>query len=233
MEILAGSLLTPETLNDTDWPIQDTDIESITKRDDRPHCTLDQRDLAPYGNVSCFYTAAFKACADTFVLDAAERKLAVQAWKDGWAAIVKDGKVTPGFGGRLSEGVDYSRRAWNKAFPNKKVKSYRGLLPRFDQDNKLHQHFYRAINYGWQVMFGAFLDKDFSTDKLDGVVNNDTVDKDNNWGHARNLYAHKADLYRVNDNYPKDSGNSYLIDDLELKVKNGVIFPSYYIYLPA
>ena len=49
MEILAGSLLTPDTVNPTDYPIQDTDIEKIGYRGLRSHVTLDQRDLSPYG----------------------------------------------------------------------------------------------------------------------------------------------------------------------------------------
>lgn len=242
MEILAGSLLTPDTVNPTDYPIKDTDIEKITYRGNHPHVQLDQRDLSPHGNVSCFYTAAFKICADAYVLDAAERKVAVQAWKDGWAAIVKDGKVTPGFGGRLSDGVDYARRAWNAAFPTKRVRTYRGLLPRFDQDSKLHQHFYRAMFNGWMVMFGGYIGKEFSADLLDGTINDDTKPVGEGvYGHARNMFGWKSmpgDLggtVTVFDNYPKMQNfqNAYKLDDLETKVKNGQVFASFFLALPA
>lgn len=242
MEILAGSLLTPDTVNATDYPIQDTDIDKITYRGNHPHVQLDQRDLSPHGNVSCFYTAAFKICADAYVLDAAERITAVQAWKDGWAAIVKDGKVTPGFGGRLSDGIDASRRAFNTAFPNKKVRTYRGALPRFDEDSSLHLHFYRAMLNGWMIQFGGYIGEDFSGDLLDGTINNDNKPVGEKvYGHARNLFGwiqssgSLGGTVTVDDNYPKLNSfpNRYKMDDLETKVKNGQLFKSFYIALPA
>jgi hypothetical protein len=242
MEILAGSLLSPDTVNPTDYPIQDTDLEKIGYRGNHPHVHLDQRDLAPYGNVSCFYTAAFKICADAYVLDAAERKIAVQAWKDGWAAIVKDGKVVPGFGGRLSDGIDYSRRSWNFAFPNKKVRTYRGWLPRFDVDSKLHQHFYRAMFNKWMVQFGGYVDDVISGEMLDGTVITDTKPVgDKVYGHSRDMFGWQSSpgslggMVTVYDNFPKlpNFPNVYKMDDLETKVKNAQLFPSYFIALPA
>lgn len=239
MEILAGSLLTPETVNATDYPITETDLKYITKRDERKHVQLHQLDLAPYGNVSCFYAAAFKIVADAYPLTDDEKKLAVQAWKDGWAAIVKDGKVEPGLGGRLADGVDYARRAWNAAFPAKKVKTYRGLLPRFDKDSSLHIHFYRAMNNGWAVMFGGYIGQDFWGDMLDGTINNDQMPTGKIYGHARTMFDYvpvgdAGGNVMVFDNYPKTWDRSaYRLDDMETKVKNGVLFPSYFLALPA
>jgi hypothetical protein len=239
MEILAGSLLTPDTVNPTDYPIAETDINLITKRGWKSHIQLDQLDLSPHGNVSCFYCSAFKIVADAYELTPEEKVRAYQAYKDGWAAIVKDGKVIPGFGGRLSDGIDYARRAWNAAFPDKKVKTYRGIMPRFDQDSNLHLHFYRAMNNGWMVQFGGYVDSTTEEDLLDGVLNNDTVGE-KKYGHARNLHSYSpvgmgGGIGRVFDNYAKSNKvwGSYLIDDIETKVANQAIFPSYFLALPA
>lgn len=241
MEILAGSLLTPDTVNPTDYPIQDTDINKIGNRGLRSHIQLDQRDLSPYGGVSCFYAAAFKMVADTYELTPDEKKVAYQAFKDGWAKIVEEGKVVPGIGGRFSDGVDGARRCWNAAFPAKKVRTYRGLLPRFDVDSNLHQHFYRAMFQGWMVMFGGYIGKDFSSDLLDGTINDDKKPVGEGvYGHARNMfgYIRNGSVYgstTVDDNYPKlpNFPNRYGMDDLEIKVENGQLFPSYFLSLPA
>jgi hypothetical protein len=242
MEILAGSLLTPETVNPTDYPIQETDISKIVHRGLRPHIQLHQLDLSPNGSVSCFYTAAFKIVSDVYDLTPDERKTAYQAFKDGWAKMVADGKVVPGLGGRFADGIDGARRAWNSAFPEKQVHTYRGLLPRFDVDSRLHLHFYRAMFNGWMVMFGGYVGKDFTYDLLDGTINDDAKPVGEGvYGHARNLFGWKSspgDLggtVTVDDNYPKlpSFPNRHKMDDLEMKVKNGQLFSSYYLALPA
>jgi hypothetical protein len=242
MEILAGSLLTPDTVNPTDYPIQDTDIEKIGHRGNRSHITLDQRDLSPNGGVSCFYAAAFKMVADTYELTPDEKKVAYQAFKDGWANIVAEGKVIPGIGGRFGDGVDAARRAFNAAFPTKRVRTYRGLLPRFDVDSNLHLHFYRAMFQGWMAMFGGYIGNDFSADLLDGTINDDEKPVGEGvYGHARNMFGWKSSpgslggTVTVDDNYGKmpNFPNRYQMDDLETKVKNGQVMGAYYLSLPA
>lgn len=241
--IVCGSLLTGGTINPTDYPIRSTDIRAIKPRFSGGHVQMDQRDLEPFGNVSCFYTAAFKIVADAYPLDTQEmRDRAVKAWKAGWAAIVKDVKVTPGFGGRLSDGIDYARRAWNAEFPDKKVITYVGEMPRFDKGNADRQlHFYRAIFNGWAIMFGGHLSESLANDiLLDGVLNSDEKPVDKSWGHARTMYGYepkgdKGGVVKVSDNYPKLKGfpNIHLMDDLEEKVSTGQVFGSYFVAFPA
>ena len=236
-ETLAGALLTPDTVNATDYPISAVDIYDIERRQPdavpcdgvvRPHIVLQQCDLAPYGNVSCFYTAAFACAADAWELTADERKKALAAWRDGWAAIVRDGKVKPGFGGRLADGVDYSRRAWNAAFPEKRVRSFRGSVDTVA--------FYRALSLGWKVQIGRFVGKDELSDILDDGIVQDDVKEAKDYGHSTGYYSKNCSIDLVQDNSPKNPlpwKNTYQLDDLETKVKNGVVFPSFYVFLRA
>lgn len=242
MEILAGSLLTPETVNATDYPIAPAVLDLIVPRPDRKHIQVDQLDLAPHGGVSCFYASAFKICADAYDLTDDEKVKAMKAYHDGWANIVKDGKVTPGFGGRLSDGVDYARRAWNAAFPAKKVKTYRGDMPRYDVDSPLQQHFYRALFNGWMVQFGSFISPSIKAEILAGEIKDDAKPTDaRTYGHARNIYLYenveggKGGTVKVLDNYPKThpEANVYAMDDLEAKVQSGQVFSSFFLALPA
>jgi len=234
MEPLLGTLY---AVNDAD-KIIDADVNAITFRDKRPHILLQQTDLAPNGGVSCFYTAAFRCAADAWPLDASERPLAIQAWKNGWAALLSDSKVVSGQGGRMADGVDYARRAWNAAFPNKQVVSYRGRCPRFDQDDATHIAFYRAMNFGWMVTVGLYASKDILADILDdGIVQTYERAGSGEYGHLVCLCQDDKkrweDRLVVLDNYPKTFvRNQYSLEDFEKKVERGLMFPSYYLFLP-
>lgn len=235
-EILCGTLLAPETVNETDFPIEAVALEKIGQRQAdavpcggnvRPHAAVHQLDLAPHGGVSCFYAAAFACAADAWPLSVADKTKALQAFKDGWAAIVRDGKVTPGFGGRFADGVDYARRAWNAAFPDRKVKSFRG---------KVDSHeFYRALSLGWKVMIGRFVGKDELQDILaDGDVDDNTRASDD-YGHATGYFSKSCTVDLVQDQYAKRPGfpNAYELADFQTKVANGVVFPSFYLFVRA
>ena len=234
-ETLLGTLLAPATVNETDFPIEAAELEKIGPRQAaavpcggsvRPHTVLHQLDLTPHGEVSCFYTAAFACAADAYPLSSDDRPKAVQAWRDGWAALIRDGKVVPGFGGRFADGVDYARKAWNSAFPDRKVKSYRGTVDTIE--------FYRAISSGWKVMIGRFVGKDELSDILDdGIVQDDTKNS-GDYGHATGYYSRNCSVDLVQDNYPKKPlpwKNAYQLDDFALKVENGVVFKSFYLFL--
>jgi hypothetical protein len=180
--------------------------------------------------------------ADTYQLTPAEKQVAISAWKDGWYKLVRDGKVEEGFGGRFSDGVDYARRAWNYFFPDKKVRTYRGLLPRYDTESNLHLHFYRAMYSGWMIMFGGYIDNSFKEDLLDGVINNNAKPEGKGvYGHARNMFGYETNMeelggiVKIDDNYAKMSGftNRYQMRDVEEKVTTGNLFPHYFIALPV
>ena len=252
MEILAGTLLTPDTVKATDRILEAADSRVFTWRDgkqgldaQRPHVTLSQLDLPGDGAHACWLTGAFKSALDTFPLDTPElRTKAVKAWKDGWEFAVKTGLHQAGLGGRMSDGVDVARRFVNAAFPDRQVASYRGDVPRFDADRVTEASFYAAMDFGWMAAFGGFVNADFVGDLLDdGIVQGDAKPiGPNAYGHLSNLFSPSVFRYRVDDNYPKMQGqlvqglpwrNRYDLDDLELKVQSGQVFPSFYVFLPA
>jgi hypothetical protein len=238
-EILMGTLY---AVNDTDRII-DAQVEKIVKRDgkelteQRPHVVMQQTDLAPHGNVSCFYVAAFRCAADVYPLSADDRTKALQAWRDGWAALIRDGKVTPGVGGRFADGVDYARRAWNAAFPDRKVASYRGRCPRFDADDATHIAFYRALNSGWMVQMGRYVSPGLAGDLLDdGIIQDDAQPTGAGvYGHSHCYHAGRDWKHYALDNYPKTLGekNRYVLDDFEEKVRLGQVMPSFFLFLPS
>jgi hypothetical protein len=238
-EIICGTLY---AVNDTDRII-DAQVEKIGKRDgvtlsqQRAHVLLQQTDLSPHGNVSCGYNSAFRCCADAFPLSAEDKPVALNAWRDGWAAMLRDGKVTPGMGARFADCVDYARRAWNAAFTDRKVASYRGKCPRFDQDDATHQAFYRALYSGWMVQIGRYASADLLGDLLDdGIIQDDAKPAGNGvYGHSCCYATNRDMLDYVLDGYPKTMGkrNAYQLDDFAQKVQNGQVMPSWYIFLPA
>lgn len=238
MEILAGTLY---SVNDTDRII-DAQLDKIVKRDgreindQRAHVLLQQTDLAPHGGVSCGYNSAFRCCADAFPLSAEDKPKALAAWREGWAAMNRDGKVVPGVGARFADCVDYARRSWNSAFPDRKVVSYRGKCPRPDQDDATHQAFYRALYSGWMLQIGRYASADLLGDMLDdGIIQDDAMPVGAGvYGHSCCYASHDWEDY-VLDGYPKTLGakNSYRLDDFEKKVQSGQVMPSFYLFLPA
>lgn len=246
MEVVSGVLLTTETHNPTDFPITTVALEAVKWRDgialleqQRKPLTISQLDLKPYGEVSCFYTGPFKAAADAYPLDTPElRAKVIDAFHEGWAQIVKDGKVTPGYGGRFADGVDYARRVLNATMPaDRQIRSYIGKLPRFDQNDPTEQTFYRAQLYGWQTIVGRYVGAEQYGDIVtDGVLNADTIPDGEKYGHCFNVFCRKPIVYRANDNYPKQAApwnNYFVLDDFELKVQNGLLYRSCYYFLPA
>lgn len=242
--VLFGTLLDPSTVNAADYGIETADLGNIGRRTARPHILLQQTDL-PNGEYSCFYTAPFRCAADAYELTQDERKKALQAWKDGWDQLVMDGKFTPGYGGRMADGVDYARRAWNSAFPDKKVRSYRGEFPDAVSEASLGQlATYRALNNGWMVTIGRYSSETILGDLLDdGIIQGDAGASGNGvYGHLTCVITHtNPECVTVMDNYPKWTRlpdgrswkNTYVLDDIRLKRTNGQIFPSTYIFLPA
>ena len=237
---LCGTLLTPETVNDTDFPIAAIKLDDIQRRQAdavpssgriRPHIAVHQLDLAPHGAVSCFYSAAFACAADAWELSKDDRPRAVKAWRAGWSKIVADGKVTAGFGGRMADGVDYARRAWNAEFTDRKVKSLRGDI---NTDPGFHC-FVRCLANGWKVTIGRFVGKDEHQDIItDGIVD-DNFKEAGDYGHLTGYFSKSASKDAVQDQYPKMAGfpNIHELADFQTKLANGVIFPSFYVFLRA
>ena len=244
-QVQAGSLLEPETHNATDYPITTVLLDKIGWRDgvedlmkQRKPVTMSQLDLAPYGEVACFYTGPFKAAADAFPLDTPElRAKAMQAFRDGWAQVVKEGKVTPGFGGRIADGVDAARRAINAVMPaGRQVRSYFGRVPRNTMSDPTEICFYRALYRGWQLTLGRFAVGDQVADIIsDGVL--DAVGKPSGktYGHCFNAFERGPGIL-ANENYPKKPKpweNYFKIPEVQTKADNGLLFSGCYYFLPA
>lgn len=251
MEILAGTLLTPDTLSPQDVPLELQDPRFLTWRDglfgldnQREHVTLRQLALPGDGAHSCWLTGAFKSALDAKPLSAAERPVAVKAWKDGWAYAVANGFHKQGVGGKMADGVAIALKFVNEAFPAWNLKAYRFDMPRFDVDTPSQIGLYAALNYGWMATFGGLTSLEYVGDVLDdGIVQSDDAPTGSGvYGHLRNLFSHAPMTYTVDDNYADRQGklvpgvglpwrNRYLLPDLEKKVQNGQIFRSGYVFI--
>lgn len=221
MELNNGTL---EKVLPTDWKLEDyLYTEKAKRRHDGPRAVYNQLNLSPY---ACFYAASFAASADCWELDSFEKSRALKAAKDGWAKVIADGKFTEGVGGYLSDGVDYARRAWNSAFPNKQVSSFRTA----NGSNE----FYRALILNYAPVIGYFASKAVQDDILDdGTVQGDVKDA-KSYGHLVRV----APRFQIIDNYPTrgrlaEAGrNTYYFDDWDKKLANGLLFKSSYVFMP-
>lgn len=246
-QVLFGTLLDPSTVNAADHGIETADLSKIGKRAPRPHVLLQQTDL-PSGAWSCFYTAAFRCAADAYELTPDEKVRALKAWKAGWDKLIADGKFIPGTGGRMADGVDYARRAWNAEFPEKRVRSYRGEFPDAKTEaNTAQLATYRALNNNWMLTFGRYSSDAIMGDLLDdGIIQGDASPSGSGiYGHLSCAVVNpNPDCVTDMDNYPKWERdgvqidgkpwkNVHVLDDVRLKRTNGQIFPSTYIILPA
>lgn len=211
MEILAGSLLSPDTVNPTDFPLADCPV-----RTKRSRTEFDQLKLDP---CACFYVAAICAAFDVY-----ERRgdSVMQVILSGWEALKRDGKFIPGFGGRMADGVDYARRAYNAAYPNQQVASYR-----VDIDSL---PFWRALARGWAPCIGRYASKsDIADIAADGSLDANVAGA-GKFGHLFRVQAGPVGI----DNYPGRPGwiNKFKMPDFDKKVESGLLFPSAYIFLP-
>ena len=251
MEILSGTLLTPSTLGSHDEILEAQDPSVIPYRDgctnlpsQREHVTMNQLDLPGDGAHACWLTAAFKSALDAKPLTTTEdRAKAVKCWKDGWDYAVKNNIHVKGVGGTMRAGVEIALQFVNEAFPWN-LKAYRFDLPRFDKDTSTQISFYRAINQGWMVTFGGYVNDDIIGDFLcDGVLDSDELPTGKGtYGHLRNLFCKNTHDFVADDNYPRKQGslvdglpyrNRYVIADLEKKVQSGQVFRSGYIFIPS
>lgn len=220
--MLNGTL---EKTLDSDFRLEDALYTTMAKRrHEGPRAVYNQLNLSPW---ACFYSAPFAAAADCFDLTSEQRKLAREVAVRGWEKLKADGKFIEGMGGTMVDGVDYARRAWNEAFPNNKVISFR--------TNNGSNEFYRALILGWAPVFGYFSSKEKVADVIDdGIVQGDTKDS-RTYGHLVRV----EQGFRVIDNYPTrgkfaEAGrNKYFFDDWDKKLGSGLLFRSAYVFLPA
>lgn len=248
---MLGALLDATTVNAADYGIEKANLEAIGRRHSRPRILLDQLNLKPYGEVSCFYDACSAAAADVYPLDTPElRKRALEAHIEGWQEIVKKGLVTPGFGGRVADGVDAARRSYNAKMPSdRQVRSYRLEVPEFNgKESTVGQFgFYRSVEFGWAPVIGRYSTKELLADQLDnGTIENDDAPSGNGkYGHlcrySQLPIAKFPCGYGIFDNYQGRDGqefnggvwrNVYGLDDIEVKRANGQVFKYSYIFLP-
>ena len=250
-EILLSTLLTADTVNEADFGIESISLDAIGRRHAAKHIVVNQENLAPNGSIACFYAAAFAGAADAYPLDTPElRKLAKEAYVEGWAEVQRKGLIIPNVGGRMADGVDVARHAFNAKMPSsRKVRSYRGDVPMFNAKaaTESEQSFYRAVNYGWAPIIGRFSTTEIMADLLDnGTIEGDGAPSNNGkFGHlcryaqvSRTQFPCGAAIF---DNFQNREGKSfnggtwrnvYGYDDLELKRANGQVFNSYYVFLP-
>lgn len=221
MELNNGTL---EKVLPTDWKLEDyLYTVKAKRRHDGPRAVYNQLNLSPY---ACFYAASFAAAADCLELTPYDRSVALRAAKEGWEKVIADGKFVEGVGGYLADGVDYARRAWNSAFPEKQVASFRTA----NGSNE----FYRALILNYAPVIGYFASKSIQDDILDdGTVQGDVKDA-KSYGHLVRV----APQFKVIDNYPTrgrlaEAGrNTYFFDDWDVKLKNGLLFKNAYVFMP-
>jgi hypothetical protein len=126
----------------------------------------------------------------------------------------------------MNKGVDWARRGWNKAFPDKQVATYRASVGSNDM--------FRITFLGYAPVVGYYASKEKAADVIDdGIVQSDTKDS-GACGHLVRIQSG----FEIIDNSPTrgrlaEAGrNKYFMDDFDLKVKNGLMFPSIYAALP-
>jgi hypothetical protein len=221
MDIKSGTLY---SVYDTDYTLWDCLYSGKSfRRHSEPRAVYNQLNLSPH---ACFFAAPFAACADAYPLTPEDKKKARIVAKETWDELVKAGDFIEGVGGYLAKGVDWARRGWNSAFPDKQVSTFRTSTNSND--------FLRIIILGYAPVIGYYASSEKIKDILnDGIIQSDTKDE-KNYGHLARIESG----YRIIDNYPTrgilaEAGkNKYYVDDFDLKVKNGLIMPSAYVALP-
>ena len=220
-EILAGTIY---QVSDLDWKLDDLLYGGkLFRRHNGPRAVYNQLNLDA---CACFFAAPFAACADAYPLTSEDRKKARQVALDTWEELKSAGDFVPNSGGYMNNGVDWARRGWNKAFTDKQVSTYRTSVSSND--------LLRLMVLGYAPVVGFYGSKEKVEDVLDdGIVQGDTKDA-NSYGHLVRIESG----YRIIDNYPTRGTfavagkNKYFMDDFELKVKNGLMFPSVYAVIP-
>jgi hypothetical protein len=146
----------------------------------------------------------------------------MQVIQSGWDALKRDGKFVPGVGGRMADGVDYARRAYNAAYPNQQVASYRVEIASLP--------FWRAVARGWAPCVGRYASKaDIADISSDGSLDANVAGA-GKFGHLFRVEYGPAGI----DNYPVLPGwrNKFKMPDFDKKVESGYLFPSAYVFLP-
>jgi hypothetical protein len=220
-EILCGTIY---QVSEKDYSLSDLLYGGkLFRRHNGPRAVYNQLNLSPY---ACFFAAPFAACADAYPLTSEDKKKARQVAEDTWKELVAAGDFYEGKGGYLVKGVDWARRGWNKAFPDKQVATYRTSAASND--------LFRITFLGYAPVTGYYASKEKVADVLDdGIVQGDAKDA-GAYGHLVRMESG----YRIIDNYPTRGTlavagrNKYFMDDFDLKVKNGLMFPSIYVALP-
>ena len=212
MEILPGTLLTQDTVNATDFPLQNCPVRTKQLR-----TKFNQELLNTY---ACFYAAPIAAALDVF--DLPDHFDAMTPIRKGWDELIKEGKFTPGFGGRMADGVDKARHIVNELFPNTPVASYRVDIDSIE--------FWRAIAKGWAPCIGRYASKsDVADISKDGVLDANVAGA-NKFGH---FFRCEAGINGI-DNYYGRVGfpNTFKMPDFQEKIESGYLFKSAYIFLP-
>lgn len=250
--ILAGTLLSPETVKPTDYTIAATDARILTYRDgiqrledQRERFQFDQLSLPGDGAHACWLVGAMRMLLDAFPLDTPElRAKARKCVLDAWEYAKLHGYHRDGFGGTMADGVDIGRRFYNAAFPDRKLATYRCKVPRFDKSDVSEASFYAAAFHGWSLAWGGYVNGAYVKDAVDdGKVQQDAKPSGaGTYGHLRTLYAPRFLKFRAVDNYPDRIGqeiqgfewsNAYDLPNLETKTESGQVFPHAYFALPA
>ena len=216
-----------ELYKDSDWS-----LETIKELKPRGLYARTAASQDVIDRCSCFYIAPFCAIVDCFSparlkeLYPDYREKIKTAMKEGWDKLVADGKFTPGSGGAFVDGVDYSRNAWNAAFPELKVSSYRTGI--------LSDKFNLAVGLYWAPIIGIYANESSYAD----IVSDDSLDNaptGDRYGHCVRYGKDMIIMSRkeVIDNYPKSLGkyNEYSID-LERYSGAGGTMSSAYFFFP-
>lgn len=146
-----------------------------------------------------------------------------------YAKIHGNPKYEAGKGNLSANGANIARKRWNIKFPEKQVVQFRGHI------NSREMQILLDKNYGVARTYKG--NANYNKDMLDNSILEWVDFPNSTYGHMDSLYRREwTKDYMILNNYRERYGdkNQYKIpfDNLSKLVRNGVIYPNVYVFLP-